>query len=148
MLLGLSTCWELQSCFDCCFIYWSINNKLILVFGKLFITVSQDNKTEVHTNILIKITKLVGIKFKPCLEDFESIIFKPCIDPDVPQVRAKIVSSKARNSIIDISDKLSNCMMRLGRAWKRTKPPFFKSLVMAVYTLSTLLMFLWWGEPC
>lgn len=74
----------------------------------------------------MKITKLVGIKFKPYLEDFESIIFKPCVDPDVPQVIAKIVSSKARNSIIGISDKLSNCMMRMGRACKKNQAPILQ----------------------
>ena len=61
----------------------------------------------------MKKKKLVGIKFKPCLEDLESIIFKPCT---APEVMAKIVYSKARNSIIDITDKLSHAMMRMGRA--------------------------------
>lgn len=74
----------------------------------------------------MKIIKLVGIKFKPCLENFESIIFKPCITPEVHQVMAKIVSSKARNSVTDISDKLSNCMMRMGRAWKKNQAPILQ----------------------
>lgn len=48
------------------------------------------------------------------LENFEPMVLKPCIAPQIPQVMAKILTSKARNSIMDISDNLNNTMMRTG----------------------------------
>lgn len=63
--------------------------------------------------MLWKITKPVEIQFKPCLDDLEPIILKPCLAPYTSQMMTKILTSQTRNFIMDISYNLSNTMRRI-----------------------------------